>query len=75
MERYRNIGGNSGVKSFEIGLDNIIVQFNDGGTYLYNYVKPGAANVEHMKVLARSGHGLNSFISTIIKKNYAKKIR
>ena len=75
MERYRNTGGNSGIYLYEIGDDYIIVQFNDGGTYLYNYSSTGSSNVERMKSLALRGQGLNSFISTTVKKNYASKIR
>jgi hypothetical protein len=75
MERYRNLGGGSGVRRYEIGDDYIVVEFNDGGTYLYNYQKPGSSNVERMKSIAVSGKGLNSFISTTIKKKYASKLR
>lgn len=75
MERYRNLGGGSGVRRYEIGDDYIVVEFNDGGTYLYNHQKPGSSNVERMKSLAVSGKGLNSFISTTIKKRYASKLR
>ena len=75
MERYRNTGGNSGIQSYEIGDDFIIVQFNDGGQYLYNYTSTRSSNVEKMKNLAQSGHGLNSFISRTIRKNYASKLR
>ena len=75
MQLYKNLGGNSGVSAYAISDDSITVQFNDGGTYLYNYNKPGAQSVERMKQLAISGRGLNSFISTSVKKNYASKLR
>ena len=75
MERYRNTGGNSGIHSYEIGDDFIIVQFNDGGQYLYNNKSTGSTNIDRMKSLAKSGHGLNSFISTTVRKNYASKLR
>lgn len=75
VERYKNLGGNSGVTKYEIGTDSIIVEFGDGGTYLYNHQKPGASDVNHMKKLARSGQGLNNFINTNVRKNYAKKLR
>lgn len=73
MERYRNIGGDSGVYAFEIGSDYIKVQFSDGAIYLYNYSSTGSYKIEQMKNLARSGNGLNSFINTIVRKNYALK--
>jgi hypothetical protein len=75
MERYANRGGDSGVVSYQITGDSILVQFKDGWKYLYNSVKPGAGTVEQMKVFARQGSGLNSYISRIVKGNYASKSR
>lgn len=75
MERYKNLGGNSGIIMFEISDDGIVVQFKDGGTYLYNHTAPGKDSVNHMKSLAQTGMGLNSYISSVVKKNYAKKLR
>lgn len=75
MDRYKNLGGNSSVTAFEIGQDSITVQFNDGWNYLYNNQSTGAANVEKMKNLAVRGQGLNSFISRVIRKHYARKFR
>ena len=75
MARYGNLGGDSAVVAYEIEIDSIIVQFNTGATYLYNYVSAGAVNIEQMKSLAIAGQGLNSFISRIVKKQYARKLR
>jgi len=75
VERYRNLGGNSGISAYEAGNDFIIVEFNDGSSYLYDYNDPGEADVEHMKSLAASGRGLNSFISREVRKRYAEKLR
>jgi hypothetical protein len=75
MERYKNLGGNSGVVSYDIVNDSITVQFRDGSVYLYNNYNPGSGNVEHMKSLAISGRGLNGFISSVIRKNYSRKLR
>ena len=75
MERYRNLGGDSGVVAYEIGDDSIKVQFSDGSLYLYNYQSAGRHNIEQMKSLAIAGRGLNSFISTVVKKRYASKLR
>jgi hypothetical protein len=41
MEKYKNIKGDSGVQSYEIGADFIIVQFINDGSYLYNNQIPG----------------------------------
>lgn len=35
MERYRNLGGDSGVLSYEIGPDYLIVEFSDGPHKFY----------------------------------------
>lgn len=75
MQRYKNLGGISAVSAFEIADDSIIVQFNDGATYLFNGSKPGKQYVDRMQQLAIAGQGLNSFISKSIKKNYASKLR
>ncbi|RXK88388.1 hypothetical protein EST62_03275 [Chlorobaculum sp. 24CR] len=75
MTAYKNLGGNSNVLSYELGEDSIHVVFKSGThrNYLYNHVSPGKAIVERMKALAIQGHGLNSYISTTVKSNFAKK--
>lgn len=75
MQVYRNLGGTSGAIGFEIGADYIIVEFRDRSAYLYNYSKPGQTAVEYMKQLALDGRGLNSYISTHVKTNYAAQLR
>ncbi len=75
MERYSNLGGNSGIAAYESGPDFIRVQFSDGAVYLYTYASAGSHNIERMKQLARSGQGLNSFINTNARKAYARKER
>lgn len=75
MERYQNLGGDSGVDAFELGADHIRVQFKDGAVYLYTYNSAGAGNIEQMKRLATAGQGLNSFIVTTVRKLYARKER
>ncbi len=75
MERYANLGGDSGVVGYEIGNDFIRVQFSGGSIYLYTYASAGADNIEQMKRLARNGQGLNTFISKNVHKRYARKER
>ena len=75
MNHYQNRGGNSGVAAYEIGPDSITVQFKDGAVYLYTNASAGSANIEQMKQLAIAGVGLNSFISTTVRKAYASKLR
>jgi hypothetical protein len=64
MIRYRNLSGNSGVFEYELGNDFILVVFSTGARYKYSYASAGAQNVDHMKLLAAAGYGLNSFINS-----------
>jgi hypothetical protein len=73
MERYKNIGGNSGVIGYEIAEGAITVQFSDGAKYLYTTQSAGAGNLAEMQRLAVAGRGLNSFISRVVRKSYARK--
>jgi hypothetical protein len=75
VERYKNIGGDSGVAAYEIGQESITVQFKDGSVYLYNNQSAGNANIAEMQRLAVAGHGLNSFIIRVVRKGYAQKMR
>ncbi len=78
MEIYKNLSGQSNVSRYEIKSDRIVVEFKAQGkdgctTYDYSYQRTGQASVEHMKQLATSGFGLNSFINTHVKKLYERK--
>ena len=75
MEPYKNLAGDSAVVAYEIGNDSIKVQFRDGWIYTYNAESAGHSNIEHMKTLASAGSGLNSFISRVVKGQYAAKSR
>jgi hypothetical protein len=75
MIRYKNLGGNSAVFSYEIEADSITVKFDTGATYLYTYRIPGAVVVEQMKALAIQGRGLNSYINSVVKIRYQSKLR
>ena len=75
MEIYKNLGGTSGIASFELGSNSIAVKFKDGVTYNYTYNSAGKSNVEEMKVLARQGSSLNAFIKKYVSKLYEVKIR
>lgn len=75
MERYKNLGGNSGVVNYKISEGTITVQFKDGATYLYTTQSAGSWNIAEMQRLAVDGRGLNSFISRVVRKGYARKLR
>ena len=74
MERYLNLGGDSGVSAYEIEAESITVRFSTGATYIYTYQSAGASNIEEMKALAKIGRGLNSFINTRVKYRYASRL-
>ena len=72
MEQYLKLGGNSNVKAYSIGRDYIDVVFGRGNLYRYSYKSAGQDKVEQMKMLARKGVGLNSYIMRYAKKDYEK---
>jgi hypothetical protein len=74
MELYKNKSGGSEVWAYEIGEDWITIQFTDASVYIYSYENVGTENVEKMKVLALSGHGLYRFILHNVKTEFAKKL-
>jgi hypothetical protein len=73
MVRYKNLGYDSGIRSFQIGDHHIVVRFADGATYEYTNQSAGINNVQ-MKMLALNGRGLNSFINRNVKKRYSRKL-
>lgn len=75
MEHYKNLGGDSGISAFDIGETSITIYFKKGGIYVYNYLRPGRAEVEHMKILAINGVGLNSYIQRYVGIRYAQRLR
>ncbi len=75
MHRYKNLSGQSNVVFYEFGSDFIKVQFGDGSVYLYNTQSTGSADITEMQRLAVAGSGLNRFISRVVKKRYARKLR
>ena len=74
MERYKNLGGDSGVVAYEIEDDSIKVKFRDHSIYLYSSKSAGSSNIEEMKRLAIKGQGLNSFINMNVQKKYEAKL-
>jgi hypothetical protein len=73
MQPYANRSGRSGVVAWEADATSIRVRFADGGTYLYNGARPGAEKVEAMKVLARRGEGLATFINRFVRDDYDRR--
>ena len=72
MERYLNLGGNSNIKEYSIGQDYIDVVFGSGSLYRYSYKSAVKDKVEQMKILARKGVSLNSYIMRCARMDYEK---
>ena len=71
MQKYKDINNDSGVEAYDIHEDSITVFFKGSPKpYKYSYASAGIQNVEHMKKLAASGDGLNSFIMRNVKDKY-----
>jgi len=74
MTRYKS-DHETGVVAYHIGENSMTVQFQDGAFYLYDHQKPGAAHVKEMKILAKTGSGLSTYISQHVQENYKRKWR
>lgn len=74
-ERYQDKAGDSGVAAYEILPDGIVLEFKvDGRRYLYSYAKPGKEHVEEMKVLAKAGKGLATYVNRFVRDNYELRL-
>lgn len=75
MTPYKNVNGDSNVVSYDTSDTSIRVVFRTGThkNYLYDSARPGPQALQEMKRLAVQGWGLNSYISRVVKKNYARK--
>jgi len=75
MTPYLNLNGDSSVVSYETTEDSIHVVFRTGTyrNYLYDHSRPGKLMVDRMKALAAQGHGLNSYISSTVRKSFVRK--
>lgn len=71
LEIYKDINNDSGVRGYEIFPTAIKVWFDgNSNPYTYSYRRAGQLHVERMKLLAKQGDGLNSYIMRNVKKLY-----
>lgn len=75
MISYKNLGGNSNILGYEIGLTYIDVKFGNGLIYRFSNRSAGINNVNQMKILAEKGFGLNGFIKKNCNTKYEFKTR
>jgi len=74
MQAYKNLTENAGVSAYKIGDNFIIVEFEDGSRYLYDYMSAGKEHIEQMKILAITGQGLTTYINQHVRQHYAEKL-
>jgi hypothetical protein len=74
FHRYRNLSGHSRVVAYAMLPDALAVQFLDGMVYLYSHDCPGRRHVGRMKVLARDGRGLSTYISRHIGNRFSARL-
>jgi hypothetical protein len=74
MQPYANKSGNSGITSFELDDDAIVVWFTSGEGYLYGAERPGKAHVEAMRQRALEGVGLATYINQYVRDRYTQKL-
>ena len=75
MKRYKNLGGSSDVKAYEIAKDSVKVGFTSNSLYIYSNQSAGPENISKMKTLALAGKGLGTFVEANLKEKFARKIR
>ena len=75
MQAYGHGSTEAGIVAFEIHDDSIEIEFEGGWVYEFTYASAGVGNVECMKALARSGHGLSNFVHTNMSGSCASKTR
>lgn len=68
---YANLGGKSGIASYNLGEDWILINFTTGAKYLYTHKSAPPEQITQMKQLAHAGKGLNSYIMRTLKDGYA----
>jgi hypothetical protein len=75
MQRYKNLSGHSGVTSYRIIPNGLLVEFNHNAVYQYTYSSAGRHIIGQMQRLARSGRGLSTYISRVVRHKFDRKIR
>jgi len=75
MKRYKNLGGNAGIRRYDTGPQSITVEFADGSVYQYTHDIPGEQHVKQMQALAQQGEGLTTYINQHVRDSYARKLK
>ncbi|MES2375712.1 MAG: hypothetical protein V4553_03995 [Bacteroidota bacterium] len=75
MQPYKTDKHDTGVIAYETGKDSITIKFRDGSVYVYTNKSTGAAAVAEMKILAKKGVGLTTYINQHVRDHYQQKLR
>jgi hypothetical protein len=75
MQRYKNSNHDTGVIAYETGKDSISIKFRDESVYLYTNKSAGPAAISEMKILAKKGAGLTTYINRHVREHYEQKLR
>ena len=62
MTYYKNLAGNVGICSYELGKKAIRIKFHTRKSYIYDPHNTSEDHVNKMTNLAIQGHGLNRYI-------------
>ncbi len=63
MTSYKNLAGNVGICSYELGEKKIRIKFHSSKSFLYDTQNSSEDHIGSMKCLAIQGFGLNCYIS------------
>ena len=63
MTSYKNLAGNVGICSYELGEEKIRIKFHSRKSFLYEDSVSGEYHLGEMKRLATQGFGLNHYIN------------
>ena len=73
MHKYGDDDHDTGVVAYDTASDSITVKFREKGYYKYTVKSAGTTAIRKMKVLAKQGKGLSTFISQHIRDKYESK--
>lgn len=71
MTSYKNLAGNMGICSYELGDKKIRIKFHSRKSFLFDHKSTGEEHVDKMKHLATQGFGLYNYIEENITEDDA----
>ncbi|MDB5157603.1 MAG: hypothetical protein JWR50_2310 [Mucilaginibacter sp.] len=75
MQQYKTANPDTGVIAYKSGKDSISIKFKDGSVYTYTNQSAGHSAIAEMKILAKKGVGLTTYINRHVRDHYEKKLR